>query len=174
MVTLQAVAVPSSVVRVVDGDTIIVRLNDADERVRLLWIDTPESRGNSHGAARPEGKQAGAALGVLLKDRDSILLWGPGATLKRDRYQRILAVVAFDLDAVTGQPRTSAQHGLIQGGWSPVWRKYGDPPEPLLGSWLALEREAEGAARGAWGTATDYMINKRNERTAKKNAARHE
>src|SRR5215471_7815923 len=33
----------ATVVRVVDGDTVILRLGGADQRVRLIGIDTPET-----------------------------------------------------------------------------------------------------------------------------------
>jgi hypothetical protein len=55
---LAAVEVPAEVVSVTDGDTIVVTVAGTEERVRLLYLDTPESRGNSHGAATPEGKLA--------------------------------------------------------------------------------------------------------------------
>jgi endonuclease YncB( thermonuclease family) len=73
---LHAVEVPATVVRIVDGDTV----ETSAGTVRLLWIDTPESRGNSHGPAMPEGKAATAFLeGKLAKDA-KLTLWGPGDT----------------------------------------------------------------------------------------------
>jgi micrococcal nuclease len=33
----------ATVVRVIDGDTIVVRIGSRDENVRLLGIDTPET-----------------------------------------------------------------------------------------------------------------------------------
>jgi endonuclease YncB( thermonuclease family) len=40
---------PATIVRVVDGDTLEVKLNDQKEKVRLIGVDTPEnsSRTNS-------------------------------------------------------------------------------------------------------------------------------
>jgi micrococcal nuclease len=33
---------PATIVRVVDGDTLEVKLNDQTEKVRLIGVDTPE------------------------------------------------------------------------------------------------------------------------------------
>jgi micrococcal nuclease len=78
----------ATVVRVVDGDTLEVRLGGRGERVRLIGIDTPES-------VKPDspvecfGKEASARLEALLP---------PGAEVEvvrdaelRDPYGRLLA-----------------------------------------------------------------------------------
>ena len=52
-------AVSATVGRVIDGDTI--ELADGT-RVRLRYLDTPESRSSAHGQATPEGKRASAFL----------------------------------------------------------------------------------------------------------------
>lgn len=74
--------------RVVDGDTVVVRLSTGEERVRLLGIDTPET---VHPSKPPEcfGAEASARLAELAP---------PGTELRierdvelRDRYGRLLA-----------------------------------------------------------------------------------
>jgi micrococcal nuclease len=78
------------VVRIVDGDTLIVRLPGGDERVRLIGIDTPES-------VKPDspvecyGHEAADRLAVLIP---------PGSPVElvrdvepRDDYDRLLAYV---------------------------------------------------------------------------------
>ena len=80
-----AVEVPATVKHVTDGDTIVVTLADGSEiKVRLLYLDTPESRGNSHGEAMPEGKLASEYLDLQAKAGSAITLWGPGETLELD------------------------------------------------------------------------------------------
>jgi micrococcal nuclease len=80
----------ATVVRVVDGDTLVARVRGADEHVRLIGIDTPETHGPG-GLRECFGAEATRHLGELLPD-------GAGVTLvrdvdARDRYGRLLAYV---------------------------------------------------------------------------------
>ena len=88
---------PLAVLSVSDGDTITVRGDlggvALPVKVRLLYLDTPESRDNGHGAGMAEGKQAGEALRAAVPVGSEVVLWGPGEQLKPDTYGRILAVV---------------------------------------------------------------------------------
>ena len=86
---LPAVEVPASVHRVIDGDTIVTDQGT----VRLRWIDTPESRGNRHGSAMPEGRQATAFLAGLMPAGTAVTLQHEGDALPTDRYGRLLALV---------------------------------------------------------------------------------
>ncbi len=64
-----AVEVPATVKHVTDGDTIAATLADGSEvKVRLLYIDTPESKGNSHGEATAEGKAAACGRPAMKSD----------------------------------------------------------------------------------------------------------
>jgi len=85
-----AIEANATVTRVIDGDTIVVRVDGVDERVRLIGIDTPESVD----PRRPVmcfGKEAGAHMESLVP---------PGTPVRlerdvegRDRYDRLLAYV---------------------------------------------------------------------------------
>lgn len=156
-VVAQAVEVPAVVQSVHDGDTITVaaQADGHPQRVRLLWIDTPEVGDNRHGRAMPEGAQARDLVRGLLPKGQAVVLWGPGDELERDPFKRELAVVKVGDSTV--------QEAVIAGGWSPVWEKYGRPPEPYRSRWEAAERKAREAGAGAWGTARQYMIDKGNE-----------
>jgi micrococcal nuclease len=82
---------PFAVVRVVDGDTIIVRTPSGDERVRMIGIDTPESVAPD----RPVecfGPEASAETTRLLDGADVYLELDPSQG-ERDRYDRVLAYV---------------------------------------------------------------------------------
>jgi micrococcal nuclease len=78
------------VVRVVDGDTIVVSSEGEEERVRLIGIDTPES-------VKPGtpvecfGKEASAHLADLLPEGTQVRL--ERDVEARDRYERLLAYV---------------------------------------------------------------------------------
>ncbi|HWH35814.1 MAG TPA: thermonuclease family protein [Acidimicrobiales bacterium] len=80
----------AEVVRVIDGDTIVVRIGSAEERVRLLGIDTPESV-DPRSPVECYGPEASQRTAELLP---------PGTPIRlvrdvegRDRYSRLLAYV---------------------------------------------------------------------------------
>ena len=87
----------ATVVRVIDGDTIVVHVGGSDEHVRLLGIDTPET----HKEDTPV-----ECFGPEAADRMSALL--PKGTVvrlvrdveARDRYGRLLAYVYRDRDGL--------------------------------------------------------------------------
>ena len=80
----------ATVVRVVDGDTIVLRLGGADESVRLIGIDTPETRGpgglrecfGAEATRHMEGLLPQGTRVTVVRDVDA-----------RDRYGRLLAYV---------------------------------------------------------------------------------
>jgi micrococcal nuclease len=78
------------VVRPIDGDTVIVRVGHATERVRLLGIDTPESVSPTVPVEcfGPEAKHRTAAL---LPPGTHVLLQRDVEA--RDKYDRLLAYV---------------------------------------------------------------------------------
>lgn len=78
----------ATVVRVVDGDTVVVRLAGTEETVRLIGIDTPETK-DPGAPVECFGPEATAGLERLLP---------PGAPVRlerdaeaRDRFGRLLA-----------------------------------------------------------------------------------
>ena len=84
-------AVTATVVRVVDGDTIVVRIYGAEETVRYIGIDTPEPY--------RDGEPACYSLEASLRNEE--LLAGKEVTLipdseDRDRYDRLLRYVYVD------------------------------------------------------------------------------
>lgn len=86
--------IPVKFIRIVDGDTIIVRYNQREQRVRYLMIDTPESvkEGTKE---QPFGKESAQRNAEILKSADQIYLEfdkGP----QTDDYDRLLAYVYAD------------------------------------------------------------------------------
>jgi len=161
---------PFKVLKVIDGDTIEVQREGKPERVRLLYVDTPESGDNDHGKAMEAGRRAKDGLAEILKPGASAKLWAPGDRLDRDRYGRILAIVTADVVSPSGTAPASANLNalIVSLGWSPYWRKYGEASQPHHSVLLSSQREAERFAMGAWATAPDWMRDKANERTAPK------
>ena len=93
---------PVSVVRISDGDTIVVRLNGKNEKLRLIGIDSPEkydgeklsrkSRelGLSQNEIKQMGRNSSKFTEKLLRGKKVYLEYD---VTKRDRYGRLLAYV---------------------------------------------------------------------------------
>src|SRR5207244_6522739 len=82
-------SVDAVVVRVVDGDTIVVRIGDRTEKVRYIGVNTPEIHHPRRGE-EPGGRAAARVNGDLV--------WRKTVRLEldvreRDRYRRLLAYV---------------------------------------------------------------------------------
>ncbi|MEE3664518.1 thermonuclease family protein [Brenneria sp. g21c3] len=78
-----AATLSGTVVNVVDGDTIVVRQNGVDYRIRMLGIDAPEYR-------QPYGKTSRRALDRQIGGR-----WVTVHYETRDRYDRYLGTVYY-------------------------------------------------------------------------------
>lgn len=87
----------ATVARVVDGDTIRVRLAGAEERVRLIGIDTPETHGKG-GLRECFGVEATRRLEALLPSGTAVRLVRD--VEGRDRYGRLLAYVYRSSDSL--------------------------------------------------------------------------
>ena len=123
------------VVRVVDGDTLVV---DGDERVRLIGIDTPES-------VKPDtpvqcfAREASAEMKRLVEGRRVRLELD---VEERDRYGRLLAYV-YRGDAVRQRGDGAARATRPVATFPPNVRHVDD--------FLRAQREARAAGRGLWG-----------------------
>jgi len=80
----------ATVVRVVDGDTIVARVDGVEERVRLIGIDAPESV-KQDSPVECFGPEASAHLKQLLPGGASVRLELDQEP--RDKYDRLLAYV---------------------------------------------------------------------------------
>ena len=121
--------------RVIDGDTLVVRLQGVEHTVRLLGIDAPEPGDTAGQAALAE--QATAALAALVGDGAVTLIVGGEP---RDDGGRLLRHVA------RGDLVFSVE--LARQGWV---RAHEYTPNTLLFDAIAdAQREARAAARGLW------------------------
>jgi micrococcal nuclease len=131
--------VHGTVVRAVDGDTIIVESGGRTEDVRLIGMDTPETVD----PRRPVGcygPQASAYTKHLLTGRRVTLAYD---RVQRDRYGRYLAYVYLD-----GPPRVFVDARLVALGYA---RTMAIPPNTAHAALFAhLERRAALAGRGLW------------------------
>jgi len=87
----------ATVTKVIDGDTIVVRMGGQEEHVRLLGIDTPETH-KPDSPVECFGPEAAARLGALLPKGTVVRLVRDVEA--RDRYDRLLAYVYRDQDAL--------------------------------------------------------------------------
>jgi micrococcal nuclease len=125
------------VVRVVDGDTIHVRIGARVEKVRYIGVNTPELHHPSKGE-EPGGREAAAVNhGLVAGKRVGLEL----DVQERDRYGRLLAYVWL------GDVLINAE--LVQRGYAQVMTV---PPNVRYQTlFLRLQREARQAGRGLWG-----------------------
>ena len=129
----------AEVVRVVDGDTIVVRLDGAEERVRLLGIDTPESV-DPRSPVECFGKEAAAHTASLLPPGTPVRLVRDVEA--RDRYERLLAYV-YRID-----DGTFVNLRLVEDGYAAVLTY---PPNVAhADEFVAAAGEARESGRGLW------------------------
>lgn len=143
----------ATVVRVVDGDTIVVRIDRRSDGpgagvaevgqeypVRLIGIDTPES-------VRPGtpvecfGREASSAAKALLEDRTVRLVKD---VEEADRYDRLLRYVYIEEEMANAR--------LVANGYATA---YTYPPNVRHSElFVQLEREAREGNRGLWSPET--------------------
>lgn len=106
--------------RVVDGDTIIVLVNGATERVRLIGIDAAESVSPDTSLNTEEGTRASEHLKAELSAGQD--LWLERDVSDRDKYGRLLRYVWL---AWSGNPSSKSEARskmlnaqLVAGGWA--------------------------------------------------------
>jgi micrococcal nuclease len=129
--------VPARVLRVVDGDTIVVRLDGRRERVRYIGIDAPESVA----PGRPVecyGHAAAAENRRLVNGRNVALTTDAE---RRDRFGRLLAYVRVEGRLVNAE--------LVRRGFATTLEIA--PNLRHAPQLRTLEREARRARRGLWG-----------------------
>ena len=85
-----------ALVRVVDGDTIIVEYQNEQTRVRLIGINSPESVHEDESKNTQEGRDASAFLKQYLADVEYV--WLEFDVEARDQYGRALAYVWMNGD----------------------------------------------------------------------------
>ena len=125
----------AQVVRVVDGDTIRVRIQGREYPVRYIGIDTPEV--DPRRTVEPLGREA--------TERNRALVQGKIVTLERDvserdRFGRLLRYVYLDGRMVNAV--------LVEEGYA---RAVAYPPDlKHQDLFIRLEREAREARHGLW------------------------
>ena len=127
------------VIRIVDGDTIIVNYKGKNEKVRLLCVNTPES-------VHPDKKQ-NIPMGKVASDYTKKKLKGKYVDLEfegpfRGRYGRLLAYIIVD--------GVNFNMELVRQGLSPYYTKYG-LSQRYDGEFREAERYARTQELNIWG-----------------------
>lgn len=128
------------VVGISDGDTIRVNINGVRETVRLIGLDTPETK-KPHTPVQCYGKEASSNMQSLVQSKQVQLVADPSQG-ERDRYGRLLRHVY-----VGGA--TNVALAQIDGGFGKEYR-YGRSYAHRL-EYLAAMNRARTAKRGTWG-----------------------
>jgi micrococcal nuclease len=132
------------VVRVVDGDTIVIDRGHGDERVRYIGIDTPESV-KPNTPVEFMAKEASAANAALVEGREIVLEKDVSDT---DRYDRLLRYAWLrDGDGWVFVNLELVSRGFAQVATFP-------PDVRWIETFLAAERVAREAGLGLWGPVT--------------------
>ncbi len=139
-------------VKVVDGDTVRVRYGGRVQSVRLLGIDTPETKhsprlarrarqqGRSPGREARMGAQAAAFLRRLAPAGSLVYLRFDDRQGRRDRHGRLLAYLVNADGVLTNRE-------LVAKGMARVYRRF---RFAYREQWLELERRARRERVGFW------------------------
>jgi micrococcal nuclease len=130
--------ISAEVTRVVDGDTINVRINGKEETVRLLLIDTPETVHPSQ-PVQPFGPEASNYVKDLLNGKNVQLEMDIG---KRDKYGRLLAYLYVDEQMVNKM--------LLEKGLARVAYVF-EPNTKYIDDFYEIQKQAQQQEIGIWG-----------------------
>ena len=137
MLLVAQVGTVGLVERVIDGDTIKVRIGDGIETVRYIGVDTPETVHPTRGV-EPYGKAASAFNRALVAGRRVRLEFD---VERRDRYGRLLAYVYVDSLFVNAE--------LLRRGYAQLMTV---PPNVRhVDEFVRLQKAARAAGEGLWG-----------------------
>lgn len=140
-----SLAAKAVVTRVVDGDTLDVRLsNGKRDRVRILGIDSPEMRPKERCA-----NQATEAARRLAQGK-TIALVTDRTQATRDRYKRLLAYVTLPGGSDLGRRLLTTGHAKVY--------VFGGRPFLRVNAYRAAEKNARGSGFGLWGNCSTVAV----------------
>lgn len=131
------------IVKVVDGDTVDVRLTRSRRvlRVRMIGIDTPEV----HGTVECGGARASRWLKKRLPRRTRVILVSDSTQDRKDHYGRALRYV------IRAKGRTDMNRAQVARGNAEVYVFNRYRPFKRVDTYRSAERRAKKARRGIWG-----------------------
>ena len=132
----------ATVTHVVDGDTIDVRIGEHEERVRLIGIDTPETK-KPNFPIECFGPEASAFTASLLPIGTRVRI--ERDLVGRDDYGRLLGYVYLDRDVT---PDTFVNMEIIRQGYATPLTI--EPNSTYARDFAKAAGEAEAAGLGLW------------------------
>lgn len=126
------------VVRVVDGDTIVISYKSKNEKLRLIGINTPETKHPEKGT-EPYGFEASEYTKKLLEKREVKVTFD---VQQRDKYGRLLGYVYLT-------DGTFVNARLLSEGYAQVMTV--PPNVKYAEEFVRLERAARKEEKGLWG-----------------------
>ncbi|WP_405100599.1 thermonuclease family protein [Oceanobacillus sp. FSL H7-0719] len=138
-------------IRAVDGDTLIAEIDGQEEYVRLLLIDTPETKHPTKDV-QPFGFEASKFMETAFEKNETIYL--EFGTEKRDKYDRILAYLYNENGDMINEL-------LLEEGLARVAFVY-PPNDKYVDDFYEIEEKARNKNSGIWsipGYVTDYGFN---------------
>jgi micrococcal nuclease len=131
-----AASYPAELVRVIDGDTVVLMWNNQQNTVRIIGIDTPEVAG-PYTTAECWGKESSSYAASLLPDHQPLDL---EFTNQYDQYDRALGYITLT------DGRDFGYH-MIHSGHAFAYRAY---EHPQRSAYLRAEQSARADSRGLW------------------------
>jgi micrococcal nuclease len=151
---LEGTTVETRIERVVDGDTVAVRIEGDEQRLRLLCLDTEESNPGGDKPVTPWGREAKKEAQRVLAVGSKVTLEFPGTepldeclVRHRDNFGRLLVFAHTE--------RGDFQEHMIAAGYSPYFNKYGHADfASHHARYVAAEQAAQAAHVGVWDQVT--------------------
>ena len=128
----------ADVVRVVDGDTVILRAGEQDITCRLIGVDTPETVHPSQ-PVEEYGKEASAFLDNLLKGEKVWVEQEQGNS--QDRYGRALVYIYRQPDGMF------VNLEIVRQGYGHSYKEY---PHKYMTDFNTYELKAKKVSKGLW------------------------
>ncbi|MBH8600219.1 thermonuclease family protein [Thermoactinomyces sp. CICC 23799] len=129
--------IKAQVIEVVDGDTFKAKIGDKEETVRLILVDTPETK-HPNKPKQPFGEEASNFTGELLTHGTTVELEYDAE--QRDKYNRVLAYVYVNGESL--QEKLLSE-GLARVAVYPPNTKYQEKFE-------SIQEEAKNKKVGIW------------------------
>lgn len=145
---------PATVVRVVDGDTAVFRLQGgAEEKVRFIGVDTPESTNR----VEPYGEEAGNYTRSALSVGRQVYL--EQDVEARDRYGRLLAYVWLDTPSAISDAEIRAKMFNAKLALDGYAQQMTIPPNVKYADYFRrYVAEARDSNAGMWGSGSSSTV----------------
>jgi len=141
----QPVTLTGTVDRVVDGDTVNIVARGFQTTIRLIGIDTPETKRPGY-PVQCGGPQASAETARLLPVGRAVRVVSDPSQDARDKYNRFLGYIYAGGSGARG----SINYRLVSAGFAKAYI-YGGVPFQYATAFLAAESSAKRRHIGIWG-----------------------